>query len=73
MTQTKKNKTQTNLLSPSEVCSCLNIGRNTMYKLLQNGKISAFRIGNRWKIPESSITKFINEQIHTGKEDFYVR
>ena len=69
---TQNNKSQPKLLSPNEVCSCLNIGRNTMYRLLQSGKIPAFRIGNRWKIPESSITKFIDNQIETRKEFPYV-
>ena len=73
MSLTQKNENETKLLSPSEACSYLNIGRNTMYKLLQNGDISAFRIGNRWKIPKSSIIKFINQQIDTGKEYPYAR
>ena len=72
MTITQNNNSQPKLLLPNEVCSRLNIGRNTMYRLLQSGKIPAFRIGNRWKIPESSITKFIDNQIETGKECPYV-
>lgn len=72
MTILQSNKSQPQLLSPNEVCSRLNIGRNTMYRLLQSGMIPAFRIGNRWKIPESSITKFIDNQIETRKECPYV-
>lgn len=72
MMLTHKNEPKINLLSPAEVCSYLNIGRNTMYKLLQDGQLSAFRIGNRWKIPESSINDFISKQIDTGKEHSYV-
>ena len=72
MMLSKNIESQPKLLSPNEVCSYLNIGRNTMYRLLQSGMIPAFRIGNRWKIPESSITKFIDDQIETGKECPYV-
>lgn len=72
MMLTNKNESKINLLSPAEVCSYLNIGRNTMYRLLLDGQIPAFRIGNRWKIPESSINDFISKQIDTRKENSYV-
>lgn len=40
----------------------LNIGKNTAYKLLDSRAIKAFRIGNKWKIPVSSVYEYINEQ-----------
>ena len=40
----------------------LKIGRNTAYKLLANNDIKAFRVGNKWKIPKSSVEQYIKAQ-----------
>ena len=34
-----------------EIMEKLNVGRNTVYALLKNKQIEAFRIGRIWKIP----------------------
>lgn len=38
-------------------------GRNTVLGLLSSGTIQSFRIGNRYKIPKTSVISFINSQV----------
>lgn len=47
------------LLTIDDLCETLMIGRNTAYRLLNSGSISAFRIGRCWKIPKSSVQDFL--------------
>ena len=47
------------IMTLKECQNYLKIGKNTMLKLIHNGDISAFRIGNRWKIPKISVMEFI--------------
>lgn len=47
------------LISIEELCDILQIGRNTAYQLLNNGFITAFRIGRRWKIPKTAVIKIL--------------
>lgn len=44
-----------------EIMEKLNVGRNTVYALLKNKQIEAFKIGRIWKIPYWSLEKFIKE------------
>lgn len=46
-----------------EVMEYLNIGKNTLYKLLNNGEISAFKIGKVWKIPKNEVDNYIRKSI----------
>ena len=50
------------LITIEELCSLLSIGRNTAYRLLNENKIKAFRIGKVWKIPKMAIEDFILTQ-----------
>jgi len=50
-----------------EVMEYLNIGKNTLYRLLNNREISAFKIGKIWKIPKSEVDNYICESIKIGK------
>lgn len=40
------------ILSVNQLCEILGIGKNTAYRLLQNGKIKSIRIGKIYKIPK---------------------
>ena len=48
------------IISIEELCEILIIGKNSAYKLLNEKKISAFRIGNRWKIPKTSLISYLS-------------
>ena len=51
------------ILSVDDLCQALNIGRNTAYKLLNNGTIKSIRIGKVHKIPKVSL---IGYALNTG-------
>ncbi len=59
--------TQDELITIEEVMKILKIGKNTAYRLLEDNEIEAFRIGNKWKIPRSSVYKYIQAQTHNVK------
>lgn len=50
------------LITIEELCEILTVGKNTAYRLLNNGEIPAFRIGRTWKIPRQSVTTFIHKR-----------
>lgn len=54
--------TQDELITIEEVMAILKVGKNTAYHLLEDNEIEAFRIGNKWKIPRSSVYKYIHIQ-----------
>ena len=47
-----------------EVMEYLDIGKNTLYGLLKNDEINAFKIGKVWKIPRKSVENYINKKIN---------
>ena len=49
------------VLTTYEVMDYLNIGKNSLYKLLNSGKLKGFRIGKTRKIPGKAIEKYIDE------------
>lgn len=46
-----------------EVMEFLNIGKNTLYTLLNSGEITAFKIGKVWKIPKKSVEEYITKKV----------
>jgi excisionase family DNA binding protein len=52
------------LVTVEEMMELLNIGKNTTYSLLENGKVKAFMIGNMWKIPMESMNNYIHDKIY---------
>ena len=49
------------ILTVEEACEALRIGYNAMYELLNSGKLKAYKNGRVWRIPKSSIIKYILE------------
>ena len=49
-----------------EVMEFLNIGKNTLYTLLNSGEINAFKIGKVWKIPKKSVEEYVNRKVQKG-------
>ena len=47
------------IMTLRECQELLKIGKNTMLELIHSGELSAFRIGNRWKIPKEAVMEFI--------------
>ena len=52
------------VLTPAEAMDILGVGKNTMYRLLNSGMLTAFRIGRCWKIPISSLHGLANSRSH---------
>lgn len=48
------------LLTPKDVMDILGVGKNTVYRLLNSGVLSAIRFGRSWKIPVGSIQTLVN-------------
>lgn len=47
------------VLTPTECQNILLVGRNTIYKLLQNNVIKAVKIGKQYRIPKSSLQNYL--------------
>ena len=52
------------LLTTEETCEVLKIGYNSLYHLLNTGKLKGYRCGRVWRIPKIAIEKFILESAH---------
>lgn len=50
------------VMSVQEVCETLNIGKNTVYLLIQDGEIQAYRTGRTWKINRDGLIKYIRNK-----------
>ena len=49
------------ILNVEEACEALKIGYNTMYELLNTGKLRGYRNGRVWRIPKAALVEFIRE------------
>lgn len=47
------------ILIPRDIQSILRIGRNSVYKLLDNGEIKSIRVGNSYRIPKQYLIDYI--------------
>lgn len=48
------------VLTAAEVMDILGVGKNTVYRLLNSGKLHAVRIGRSWRISVDQLTEFIS-------------
>ena len=51
------------ILTPEEVMEYLNIGKNSVYALLNSGELKGFRIGRNWKIPRKSLDSYVDKNM----------
>ena len=56
------------ILLPKDVQTILHVGRNTVYKLLDNGTIKSIKIGNSYRIPKLNLAEFMYPDEIQGKE-----
>ena len=47
------------ILTVAEVMEILYVGKNTVYRLLQDGELRGFRIGKSWRVPKASLEEYI--------------
>ena len=50
------------IMSVYDVSEALYIGKNHVYKLLENGDLKGFRIGKVWKIPKRNLEEYVIDQ-----------
>lgn len=48
------------VLTAAETMDILGVGKNTMYRLLNTGKVKGVRIGRSWRISLSDLQNFIH-------------
>ena len=58
----KQRKYDEDVLTIHEMMDMLAIGKNTAYKLLRDGTIKSFRLGNSYKILRKSVEEYIYSQ-----------
>jgi excisionase family DNA binding protein len=56
--------TPTEIMSQADACAFLAISRNTLYKLISEGEIPAFRLtkGGRWKFRRSDLEDWLADR-----------
>lgn len=52
----------TKFYTPREVADMLRLGVNTIYEYIRMGKLPAARFGNRYRITEADIERFVEYQ-----------
>lgn len=58
-------ESENEVMSANKVADALHIGLNTVYRLIKENKLSAFRTGTRsWHIPRIALEQYIKESIH---------
>ena len=50
---------QYTILTPTEVMDILGIGKNSVYALLNSGRLQGFRVGRRWRISVDARENFM--------------
>jgi excisionase family DNA binding protein len=53
------------LLTANELADFLRIHRSTVYRLLRNGQLPAFRVGNDWRFSRDLIEKWVQTRVRT--------
>jgi excisionase family DNA binding protein len=49
------------VLTPDDVAKALGLSRRTVVGWLQSGKLPGIKVGNRWRVKEEDLDKFIDE------------
>lgn len=49
------------ILSVDDACEALKVGHNALYKMLNSGKLKAYKNGRVWRIPKESVRRYILE------------
>jgi len=58
---------ETEIMTVNEVAAYLKISEVTTYKLVQQGKIPAFKIGRHWRVKRIDLDEFI-EKLKRGEK-----
>lgn len=50
------------VLTITDLCEILMIGRNRAYELLKNGELRGFQLGRTWKIPKIAVEEYLRKR-----------
>lgn len=56
------------ILTTQEVCALLKTKRLSLYKLVKDGEIPAFRMGRAWKFERSAIEAWIRKRLEESNK-----
>ena len=59
---------QDNLLTTTQVARYLKVDKFTIYRLVAQKKIPAFRVGNQWRFRKSMIDAWLMKNLNSKKE-----
>ena len=54
---------QDKILTLSEVSELLKVANETVYSMVQKGRLPAFKIGGQWRFQRADIDQWIEEQV----------
>ena len=50
-------------LTVSQCCEILGVGNHTIYRLIEEGKLSARRVGEKmWRVPRAALAKYVLQE-----------
>ena len=55
----KDDTTARDFLTVNEAAKVLRVGRRTVYRLVETGKVPAKKTGGQWRIPRAGLVEFI--------------
>lgn len=50
------------VLTITDLCEILMIGRNRAYELLKTGELRGFQLGRTWKIPKIAVEEYLRKR-----------
>ena len=56
------------VMTTQQLRTALGIGRLGAYKLLEEGKIQSFKIGNTYKIPKTAVIDYVRKSCEEGEK-----
>jgi excisionase family DNA binding protein len=58
---------QENLLTTEQIARYLKVDKFTVYRLVTQGKIPAFKVGNQWRFKRSMVEAWLKSNMNSGK------
>ena len=55
----KDETTALDFLTVNQAAKVLRVGRRTVYRLVETGKVPAEKVGGQWRIPRTGLDEFI--------------
>lgn len=51
------------IVTHSDLCAMLSISKNSAYRLLKSGQIPHIKMGRKYLIPKSSVSRYISDKL----------